>query len=127
MYLSSVGSLKIKKSDNAVKGSSCACAFQADELNTCHSRDFKHAAFLDMRLRLKEQALISLFFQRMVRKKMVTLKGDFDVHHHLTNTCGNVGLIPQTLIIFPLSTYHRCSSERCQLNSQPSCIGRGFP
>lgn len=50
MYLSSVGSLKIKKSDNAPWGSSCACAFQADELNTCHSSDFRHIAFLEMRL-----------------------------------------------------------------------------
>ena len=61
MYLSSVGSLKIKKSDNAPWGSSCACSFQADELNTCHSSDFRHTAFLEMRLYLKEQALVISF------------------------------------------------------------------
>jgi hypothetical protein len=62
MYLSSVGSLKIKKSDNVPSGCSCAQAFQADELNTCQSRDFRHTAFLEMRLYLKEQALVSYLF-----------------------------------------------------------------
>ena len=62
MYLSSVGSLKIKTSDNTPWGSSCACSFQADELNTCYSSDFRHTAFLEMRLYLKEQALVIYLF-----------------------------------------------------------------
>lgn len=61
-YLSSVGSLKIRKSDNAPEGSSCACTVQADEFNTCHNTDFRHTAFLEMRLYLKEQALTICLF-----------------------------------------------------------------
>lgn len=62
IYLSSVGPLKVRKSDNAPEGSSCACAVRADELNTCPSTDFRYTALLEMRLYLKEQALIIHLF-----------------------------------------------------------------